>query len=96
MEKWNSRISTSQLNRWLEAAIARNPPPAPSGRRIKIRYMTQARVRPPTFVLFTSNIDDLPESYIRYLGNSLREEFDLAGVPLRFALRKGENPYADK
>ena len=95
-DRWTQRIGTPALNRWLKNATSANPPPAVQGRRIKIRYMTQARVRPPTFVLFTSNIDDLPESYIRYLGNSLREEFDLAGVPLRFALRKGENPYADK
>ena len=95
-DRWTQRIGTPALNRWLKNATSANPPPAVQGRRIKIRYMTQARVRPPTFVLFTSTIDDLPESYIRYLGNSLREEFDLAGVPLRFALRKGENPYADK
>jgi len=94
---WNLRISTSRLNRWLEDAVGAHPPPAlPGGRRIKIRYATQAKARPPTFILFTSKPDDLPESYSRYLVNSLRQHFDMPGVPIRIYLRGGHNPYADK
>lgn len=92
-EKWNTRISTGQLNRWLEKALERNPPPAPSGRRIKIRYMTQVNARPPTFSLFGNQLDNLPESYVRYLMNGLREDFDLWGTPLRFNRRGGRNPF---
>lgn len=93
MEKWNSRITTSQLNRWLEAAISRNPPPAPSGRRIKIRYATQANARPPTFAVFGNQLSKLPESYVRYLMNALRKDFELWGTPIRFSLRGGKNPF---
>ncbi|WP_119269218.1 ribosome biogenesis GTPase Der [Taklimakanibacter deserti] len=92
-EKWNTRISTGQLNRWLEGMLERNPPPAPSGRRIKIRYMTQVNARPPTFSLFGNQLDNLPESYVRYLMNGLRENFDLWGTPLRFNRRGGRNPF---
>ena len=92
-EKWNTRISTGQLNRWLEKILERNPPPAPSGRRIKIRYMTQVNARPPTFSLFGNQLDNLPESYVRYLMNGLREDFDLWGTPLRFNRRGGRNPF---
>jgi GTPase len=92
-EKWNTRIPTGQLNRWLEGMLERNPPPAPSGRRIKIRYMTQVRARPPTFSLFGNQLDNLPESYVRYLMNGLREDFDLWGTPLRFNRRGGRNPF---
>jgi GTP-binding protein len=92
-DAWNRRVPTSQLNRWLEQALARHAPPAARGRRIKIRFMTQPSARPPTFVAFCSQPEGLPKSYIRYLSNSLREAFDLPGVPLRFNLRKGENPY---
>jgi GTP-binding protein len=92
-EKWNSRISTGQLNRWLETMLERNPPPAPSGRRIKIRYVTQVKARPPTFSLFGNQLDHLPESYVRYLMNGLRETFDLWGTPLRFNRRGSRNPY---
>jgi GTP-binding protein len=91
---WNRRVPTPSLNRWLEEALARHSPPAVSGRRIKLRYITQPSTRPPTFVAFCSRPQDLPKSYIRYLTNSLREAFDLPGVPLRLNLRKGENPYA--
>ena len=94
-KRWNSRITTSKLNRWLEGAVERNAPPAPSGRRIKIRYATQANARPPTFAVFGNQLDKLPDSYIRYLMNGLRESFDLAGVPIRFALRGGKNPYEE-
>lgn len=93
--RWNSRVSTSRLNRWLEQAMERNPPPAPSGRRIKIRYATQANARPPTFALFGNQLDKLPESYLRYLMNGLRQDLDLAGVPIRFSLRGGRNPYGE-
>ncbi len=93
MEKWNSRISTAQLNRWLETAIERNPPPAPSGRRIKIRYATQASSRPPTFAIFGNQLARLPTSYTRYLMNGLRKDFELWGVPIRFSLRGGKNPF---
>ena len=92
-DTWNKRVSTSQLNRWLEEALARHSPPAASGRRIKIRYMTQPSTRPPSFIAFCSKPADLPKSYIKYLTNSLRQAFDLPGVPIRFSLRKGENPY---
>ena len=91
---WNRRVSTSDLNRWLQEAMARHSPPAVGGRRIKLRYITQPSARPPTFVAFCSRPADLPKSYIRYLTNSLRDAFKLPGVPLRFNLRKGDNPFA--
>ena len=93
---WNKRVPTAQLNRWLEEAMSRHNPPASSGRRIRIRFMTQPSTRPPTFVAFCSKPGDLPPSYVRYLVNSLRETFDLPGTPIRFNLRKNENPYADR
>ena len=93
---WNRRIPTPQLNRWLEEAQTRNPPPLVSGRRLRLRYMTQANIRPPTFALFASKPGDLPESYRRYLTNQLRVSFDLPGVPIRMMLRKGKNPYEGK
>jgi len=95
-KKWNIRISTGKMNRWLEEAVQRNPPPAPGGRRIKIRYGTQANARPPTFALFGNQLDKMPLSYQRYLMNGLRETFKLDGVPIRFALRGTKNPYEDK
>jgi GTP-binding protein len=93
---WNRRVSTPRLNRWLEEALSRHAPPAAAGRRIKIRYITQPSTRPPTFVAFCQRADALPKSYLKYLTNSLREAFDLPGVPIRLSLRKGENPYAKK
>jgi GTP-binding protein len=93
-ERWNRRVPTAQLNRWLEEAVSRHTPPLVEGRRLKIRYATQVKARPPTFALWVSNIEALPESYERYLVGSLREVFDLGGVPIRFLLRKGRNPYA--
>jgi GTP-binding protein len=90
---WNSRISTGRLNRWLERIIAHHPPPAVSGRRLKIRYITQAKTRPPGFVLQVSRPEAMPQSYIRYLVNSLRETFDMPGVPIRTALRTSDNPF---
>jgi len=92
-EIWNRRVSTADLNRWLGEALARHAPPAAAGRRIKIRYITQPSTRPPTFVAFCSKPENLPKSYLKYLTNSLRAAFSLPGVPIRFNLRKGENPY---
>ena len=93
---WNRRIRTADLNRWLEEMVSAHPPPAPSGRRIRIKYMAQIKSRPPTFALFASQADQLPEAYLRYLENGLREAFDLTGTPIRIQLRSGRNPYADK
>ncbi|WP_108883586.1 ribosome biogenesis GTPase Der [Anderseniella sp. Alg231-50] len=93
---WNMRIPTNRLNGWLEEQIQRHPPPAPGGRRIRLRYMTQVNARPPTFVAFCSNASNMPESYNRYLINGLREDFGLWGVPVRINLREGKNPYAHK
>ncbi len=93
IDKWNRRVPTAQINRWLESATSRNPPPAPSGRRIKIRYATQADVRPPTFAVFGNQLSKLPQSYVRYLMNGLRKDFDLGGIPIRFSLRGGKNPF---
>jgi GTP-binding protein len=90
---WNRRLPTAKLNRWLLAMIERHPPPAVSGRSIKLRYLTQTKARPPTFVAFCSRPEALPEAYKRYLVNALRDDFELPGVPLRLVLRKGENPY---
>ncbi len=92
-EIWNKRIGTPVLNRWLAAVQERHPPPLVDGRRLRLRYMTQANNRPPTFALFASKPGDLPEAYRRYLVNLLREDFDLPGVPVRMMLRKGKNPY---
>jgi GTP-binding protein len=93
---WNQRISTSKLNRWLEGLLAHHPPPLVSGRRIKIKYMTQIKTRPPTFVLFSSKASELPDSYAKYVVNGLRESFGLEGVPIRLFVRSGVNPYEDK
>jgi GTP-binding protein len=92
---WNLRVPTAQLNRFLSEALSRHPPPAIHGRRVRIRYMTQAKSRPPTFALFGNQLDALPQSYLRYLQNALRETFGLQGTPMRFALRTAKNPYAD-
>ncbi|WAC26905.1 ribosome biogenesis GTPase Der [Ancylobacter sp. SL191] len=93
---WNRRVATNPLNRWLGEVTNDHPPPAVSGRRIKLRYMTQPKARPPSFVLFCSRADALPESYLRYLVNNLRTSFDLPGVPIRLTLREKDNPYAEK
>ena len=95
-EHWNRRISTPNLNRWLQEAMMRHSPPAVSGRRLKIRYVTQASTRPPTFVAFCQRAEAMPKSYLKYLINSLRDAFDLPGVPVRFNLRKGDNPFDKK
>ncbi|MCG5242130.1 ribosome biogenesis GTPase Der [Azospirillum doebereinerae] len=93
---WNRRIPTSQLNRWIEGVLDHHPPPLIEGRRVKIRYVTQVKSRPPTFALFVNKPLELPESYQRYLTGHLRDSFDLPGVPLRLLLRKGKNPFADE
>ena len=93
---WNRRASTSALNRWLEGVTSAHPPPAVSGRRIRLDYVTQVKSRPPTFVLFASRADKVPDQYKRYLVNSLRETFDLPGTPIRLTLREKANPYAKK
>jgi GTP-binding protein len=95
-EIWNKRLSTSRLNRWLEAVIDQNPPPAVAGRRIKIRYITQPKARPPHFVIFGNQLDELPDSYRRFLINGLRQTFQLPGTPIRMTLKQGENPYDRK
>ncbi|CAO3406780.1 ribosome biogenesis GTPase Der [Azospirillum largimobile] len=92
---WNRRIPTAQLNRWIEGVLDHHPPPLVEGRRVKIRYVTQVKTRPPTFALFVNKPLDLPESYQRYLTSHLRESFDMPGVPVRLLLRKGKNPYAE-
>jgi len=93
---WNKRVPTAALNRWFEQAVDANPPPAVSGRRLKLNYITQAKARPPSFVLFCSRADAVPQSYLRYLVNSLREAFELPGTPVRITLREKENPFAHK
>jgi GTPase len=91
---WNSRVSTAKLNKWLEGILAHHPPPAVSGRRLKIKYMTQVKARPPGFMLSCTRPEAVPESYTRYLVNNLREEFKLGGVPIRMVYRASDNPYA--
>jgi len=96
-EVWNKRISTGRLNRWLAPVIDATPPPAVSGRRVKIRYMTQPKSRPPFFILFGNQVDSIPESYKRFLANGLRQTFGFNGVPIRLSMRGGgDNPYVGK
>lgn len=93
---WSQRIGTGALNRWFEAAIEKNPPPAPGGKRIKLRYATQIKTRPPSFVIFGTRVDQLPESYRRYLVNGIRRELGFGAVPVRLTLRSPKNPFDDK
>ncbi len=93
---WNRRVSTGELNRWFEAALERHAPPLVEGRRLKLRYMTQAKARPPTFVLFGTRAEKTPEDYRRYLVNGLRDQFDLPGVPIRLLARGTDNPFAER
>ncbi len=95
---WNSRVSTARLNRWLEGMIASHPPPAPGGHRIRLRYMTQVKTRPPGFVVMCSHPDKLPQSYSRYLVNGLRDDFDMPGTPIRLYMRSqaDQNPFKDR
>jgi GTPase len=93
---WSQRIGTGALNRWFENAVEKNPPPAPGGRRIKLRYATQIKTRPPSFVIFGTRVDQLPESYRRYLVNGIRRELGFGAVPVRLTLRAPKNPFDDK
>ena len=95
-EHWNGRIPTSKLNTWLDRMTQAHPAPLVAGRRLKLKFMTQVKTRPPTFVAFTTRPDDLPDSYQRYLVNGIRQDFDFPGTPIRFELRKRNNPYANK
>jgi GTP-binding protein len=95
-EVWNKHVPTPVLNRWLAAVQERHPPPLVAGRRLRLRYITQANTRPPSFALFSSKPGDLPDAYRRYLVNLLRADFGLPGVPIRMMLRKGANPFADR
>jgi len=92
---WSQRVSTGQLNRWFEGALEANPPPAPGGKRIKLRYITQIKTRPPSFVLFGTRLDALPESYRRYLVNGIRRELGFGAVPVRLTLRSTKNPFGN-
>jgi GTP-binding protein len=94
-EIWNKRVTTGELNRWFEAALERHPPPLVDGRRLKLRYVTQAKARPPTFLAFGTRAERIPEDYSRYLVNSLRETFDLPGTPIRLQLRGTKNPFVE-
>jgi GTP-binding protein len=95
-DAWSQRVPTSALNRWFDTALEANPPPAPGGRRIKLRYITQAKTRPPSFVMFGTRLDQLPESYRRYLVNGIRRELGFEAVPIRLTLRSAKNPFAPK
>jgi GTP-binding protein len=92
-EAWSKRVGTGELNRWFERAIAANPPPAPGGKRVKMRYVTQVKTRPPSFVIFGTRVDQLPASYERYLVNSMRRELGFGAVPVRVTLRAPKNPF---
>ncbi len=92
---WNTRVPTGELNRWFEQALARHPPPLVDGRRLKLRYVTEAKARPPTFVVFGTRAERIPEDYRRYLVNNLRESFDLPGTPIRLELRGTKNPFVE-
>ena len=95
-EIWSKRVSTGQLNRWFEAAVEKNPPPAPGGKRIKLRYITQVNTRPPSFVLFGTRTDLLPDSYLRYLVNGIRRELGFGAVPVRLQVRVSRNPFGER
>jgi GTP-binding protein len=95
-EIWNKRVTTGELNRWFETALERHPPPLVDGRRLKLRYVTQAKARPPTFLAFGTRAERIPEDYSRYLVNSLRETFDLPGTPIRLQLRGTKNPFSEE
>jgi GTP-binding protein len=92
-EIWSKRVTTGQLNRWFEDAVEKNPPPAPGGKRIKLRYITQVNTRPPSFILFGTRVDQLPDSYLRYLVNGIRRELGFGAVPVRLQARASRNPF---
>ena len=93
-EVWNQRVPTAKLNRWFEAIVERHPPPLVQGRRLKLRYITQIKTRPPSFACFCNQPDQVPESYKRYVVNELRKQFTLPGVPIRLLMKTSKNPYA--
>ena len=94
-KRWNFRVPTAPLNKWFQDVLDNNPPPlGKNKRRIKLRYITQAKIRPPAFYIFSSNPEGLPDSYLRYLFNDLKETFDMKGIPVRVTVRKSDNPYA--
>ncbi len=95
-DAWSKRVGTGALNRWFEQAVEKNPPPAPGGKRIKLRYLTQAKTRPPGFVLFGTRVDQLPVSYQRYLLNGIRKDLGFGAVPVRLTLRAPKNPYGNR
>lgn len=95
-DAWSARVSTGKLNRWFEDAVEKNPPPAPGGKRIKLRYITQVNTRPPSFVLFGTRTDQLPDSYLRYLINGIRRELGFGAVPVRLQVRASRNPFDDR
>ena len=92
-ESWSKRVPTAALNRWFDDALEANPPPAPGGRRVKLRYITQAGTRPPRFVVFGTRLDSLPKSYERYLVNGIRAKLGFDAVPVRVVLKSPKNPY---
>ncbi len=92
---WNTRVPTGELNRWFETALERHPPPLVDGRRLKLRYVTQAKARPPTFILFGTRAEQTPEDFRRYLPASLRDAFGLPGVPIRLQFRGTKNPFVE-
>jgi GTP-binding protein len=94
-ETWSKRVTTGQLNRWFEDAVEKNPPPAPGGKRIKLRYITQVNTRPPSFVLFGTRVDQLPDTYLRYLVNGIRRELGFGAVPVRLQARASRNPFGE-
>jgi GTP-binding protein len=93
---WNRRISTAKLNKWLDAQVTQHPPPAVSGRRLRLKYMTQVKARPPAFMISCTRPEAIPESYTRYLVNNLRKDFDMPGVPIRVHYRGSDNPFESK
>jgi GTPase len=93
---WNKRVPTGELNRWFEEALTRHQPPLVQGRRLKLRYITQPKARPPTFVAFGTRAEQTPDDYQRYLMNGLRETFDMPGTPIRLQFRGTKNPYAEE
>jgi GTPase len=95
-EVWNRRAPTGALNRWFEVALERHAPPLVDGKRLKLRYATMPKARPPTIAIFGTRAERMPEDYKRYLVNSFRDAFDMPGVPIRLSLRGTENPYAEE
>jgi GTPase len=95
-DQWSKRVPTGELNRWFDDAIEAHQPPAPKGKRVKLRYITQVKTRPPSFVIFGTRVDTLPDSYLRYLVNAMRRDLGLGPVPIRMHLRSPKNPYGNK